>query len=180
MTRGARPARAAAAAPRPGPPGRRRAARLVGLIALLAAAGAACAAPAAPGGAHGAPSRLYVAHALGDTVAQLDAASGRPAGAPLPAGPLPDQVAPGPDGGLLVLSRADARAGAVTLVARRGEAWTARPLAFGAPAGRALLAAAGGRYAVVAYQAADADLRAPRCRLTLVDVPAGARGRIAR
>ena len=94
-------------------------------LALLAAVGAACAAPVAPGGAPRAPARLYVAHALGDTVAQLDAPTGR-------------------------------------------------PLAFGAPAGRALLAAAGGRYAVVAYTAADADLRAPRCRLTLVDVPAGA------
>ena len=114
------PARAEAAAPRPGPPGRRRAARLVGLAALLAAVGPACAAPVAPGGAHGAPARLYGAHALGDTVAQLDAASGRPVGAPLPAGPLPDQVAPGPGGGLLVLSQADAHAGEVTLVARAG------------------------------------------------------------
>ena len=93
-------------------------------LALLAAVGAACAAPVAPGGAPRAPARLYVAHALGDTVAQLDAATGHPAGPPLPAGPLPDQVAPGPGGGLLVLSRADARAGEVTLVARRGEAGT--------------------------------------------------------
>ena len=47
-------------------------------------------------------------------------------------------------------------------------------MAFGAPAGGALLAAAGGRWAVVAYQPADAELGAPRCRLALVDARAGA------
>jgi hypothetical protein len=83
-------------------------------------------------------------------------------------------VAPGPDGGLLVLSAAHARAGEVTLVARRGGAWTARALAFAAPAGQALLAAAGGRWAVVVYQAAGADLGTARCRLALVDARAGA------
>jgi hypothetical protein len=45
---------------------------------------------------------------------------------------------------------------------------------FGAPAGRALLAGGGGPDAIVAYQAADADLRAPRCRLALVDARSGA------
>ena len=112
------PGRAAAAPAPPRSPGPARAARHVGLAALLAALGAACAAPAAPGGAQGAPARLYVAHALGDTVAQLDAASGRPAGPPLPAGPLPDQVAPGP-----------------------GATWSGRgPAGRGAPAGRPLAA----------------------------------------
>src|SRR5262249_43135413 len=103
-----------------------------GLAVLLVA----CAAPTSPpGGAPGAPERLYVADALGDTVAPLNGTTGRAAGPPLPAGPLPDRGAPGPGGGLLVLSAADARAGAGTPLTRRGGPGPVRgaPLARLAP-----------------------------------------------
>ena len=68
------------------PPGELRSAPRRRRTALLAALGAACAAPAGSVRLTSGPAeRLYVADALGDTVAQLDAASGRRVGPPLPA-----------------------------------------------------------------------------------------------
>ena len=101
---GARPVAASA--------GPHRAARrrpvLAGVL-LLAAALAACAPPSDR--AAGPPPALYVANSVDGTVAQLDAGTGRPLGPPLPAGPLPWQLARGPDGSLLALSAAPARPG---------------------------------------------------------------------
>jgi hypothetical protein len=59
-----------------------------------------------------------------------------------------------------------------------GGAWTVRPLGLEAPAGDALLAGDGGRYAAVAYTLGGTlgggPPARPRCRLILVDLTAGA------
>jgi len=86
-------------------PLRRRAlgGRLARMAALLAAPGpAACAGPGAPART-GSAGLLYVANGGDGTVSRLDPQSGRPVGPPLPAGPAPAQLAPGPGGTLLVL-----------------------------------------------------------------------------
>ena len=63
----------------------------------------------------------------------------------------------------------------MTHLARAGAGWAARPLAWSGPAQEARLAGDGGRYAVVVDRvpATGPAAAAPRCRLTLVDVPAG-------
>jgi hypothetical protein len=145
----------------------------VALAAALAAALAGCAPPSDR--AAGAPPVLYVATSVEGTVAQLDGSSGWPLGPPLPAGELPWQLARGRDGSLLTLSAAPAAAWPLTRLARAGGGWATRPLPWPGPTREARLAGAGGRYAVVVDRvpAPGPAAVAPRCRLTLVDVPAG-------
>jgi DNA-binding beta-propeller fold protein YncE len=142
-------------------------------VALLAALLPACVAPAY--GKAGAPSALYVANSQDGTVSQLDSATGRRLGPPLPAGPSPWQIAPGPDGSLLVLSIAPQHAGQVTHVRRSGSGWTTRQIVLEHAPQDAILASHGGRYAAVAYRLspADAVASAAGCRLALLDTAAG-------
>ena len=147
--------------------------------AALVGALAACAPPS--GRAAGAPAVLYVASSVDGTVARLDGVTGRSLGPPLPAGPLPWQLAGGPDGSLLALSAAPNAAWPLTHLGRAGDGWAARPVALPGPAREARLAGDGGRYAVVVDRgsgtppaaATDPGAGSPGCRLTLVDVPAG-------
>jgi DNA-binding beta-propeller fold protein YncE len=147
--------------------------------ALVAGAGVACA-PAVGSPAGGAPT-LYVASSVDGTVAQLDAGTGRPLGPPLPAGPLPWQLARGPDGSLLALSASPNAAWPLTHLRRAGEGWAARPVALPGPTREPRLAGGGGRYAVVVDRASgapttsatDPGTRPTGCRLTLVDAPTG-------
>ena len=147
---------------------------------LLAAALAACAPPSERAAAP--PAALYVADSVDGTVAQLDAGTGRPLGPPLPAGPLPWHLARGPDGSLLALSAAPGAAWPLTHLERAGDGsgWAARPVALPGPAREGRLAGDGGRYAVVVDRAPGAPAPDPgaapprRCRLALVDAPAGA------
>ena len=77
--------------------------RLARVATLLAGpVPVACAGPWPPARA-GAAGVLYVANGGDATVSRLDPQSGRPVGPPLPAGPAPAQLAPGPGGTLLVL-----------------------------------------------------------------------------
>ena len=150
----------------------------VALAVALAAALAGCAPPSDR--AAGAPPVLYVATSVESTVAQLDAGTGRPLGPPLPAGPLPWQLASGPDGGLLALSGSTTAARPLTRVGRTGAGWAPHPVALPGPAREGRLAGDGGRYAVVVDRppapAGPGPGAAPHagCRLTLIDVPAGA------
>ena len=71
------------------------------------------------------------------------------------------------------------RGPAATHLGRTGAGWAARPVALPGPAREARLAGDGGRYAVVVDRApvapaTDPGAGRPGCRLTLVDVPAGA------
>ena len=77
------------------------------------------------------------------------AAPGGRWGRPCPAGPLPWQLARGPDGSLLALSASPAAAWPLTRLGRAGAGWAARPVALPGPAREARLAGDGGRYAVV-------------------------------
>src|SRR5262249_17988174 len=124
----------------------------------------------------GAPPLLYVANAVDGTVTRLDGGTGRVLGPPLPAGPLPAQVVPGPGGGLLVRSFSPQRSGALTYVAPGrggGSDWGARPVPLEAGARDVWLAGAGGRHAAVAYLAPDPATGQLRCRLALVDALSG-------
>jgi DNA-binding beta-propeller fold protein YncE len=143
----------------------------------VAAAAVACA-PAAGRPAGGATT-LYVAKSVDGTVAQLDAGTGQPLGPPLPAGPLPWQLARGPDGSLLALTSSPSAVWPLTHLGWAGEGWAARPVALLGPAREARLAGDGGRYAVVVDRepvapATDPAAALPGCRLTLIDVPAAA------
>jgi hypothetical protein len=151
---------------------------------LLTAALAACAPPSERAAAP--PAALYVADSVAGTVAQLDAGTGRPLGPPLPAGPLLWHLARGPDSSLLALSAAPGAARPLTHLARAGDGtgWVARPVALPGPAREGRLAGDGGRFAVVVDRMPEATAPGapslepgaappPRCRLTLVDVPAG-------
>jgi hypothetical protein len=130
-------------------------------------------------GADGAPPALYVVHSPDGVLARLDAATGRALGPPLPAGPAPWQIAPGPDGSLLVLTAFPARQSALTHIVRTPRGWSARAIALGVLADDAILAADGGRYPVVADHLPDARPGAPAhgCRVALVDALVG---RVAR
>jgi hypothetical protein len=144
---------------------------------LLAAVLAACAPPSERAAAP--PAALYATNSMDGTVARLDAGSGRPLGPPLPAGPLPWQLAAGPEGSLLALSASPTASWPLTRLGRAGAGWAARPVAWPGPVREARLAGAGGRYAVVVDRAPggpapDPAAASPGCRLTLVDVPAGA------
>jgi DNA-binding beta-propeller fold protein YncE len=118
---------------------------------------------------------VYVADALDGTVTRLDGPGGRPAGPPLPAGPTPWQLAPGPDGGLLVLSADAERVGELTLLEGAGGRGAPRRVAVGARTRQALLAGDGGALAAVAYTARDGPAPAPpaACGLDVVDARAG-------
>jgi hypothetical protein len=141
-------------------------------VAALVSLALACTPPGLP--AAPAPTLLYVANALDNTISLLDSQSGRPIGPPLPAGHGPGRIAPGPAGSLLHLSVGATDTGQVTWVGRTGAAgpWSTRPLDLGEPAVLAFLAADGARYAAVAYLTGEGDAR--RCRLALVDATAGA------
>jgi hypothetical protein len=154
--------------------------RPVVVLGLALAAG--CAPPAAPPAPGGALAVVYVASAGDATLTRLDAASGRVVGPPLPAGPWPWRVAPGPGDAagatsLLVLSSTLDRVGELTMthVYRSGAGWTTRPVAVGARARAAWLAGDGGRYGVVAYHDPPGDPAGspPRCRLALVEHRSG-------
>jgi DNA-binding beta-propeller fold protein YncE len=153
-------------------------------MALALAALSGCAPPI--GGHAASPSPLlYVTNAADGTITRLDAATGRVAGPPLPAGPLPDQAVPGPGGSLLVSSFSSQQLSALTHVAAAGPAgrggtlwttgttWTTRTVPLEAGAREVWLAGDGGRQAVVAYRAPDPATGRPRCRLALVDTWSG-------
>ena len=158
------------------------------LRALLLVGAALCAIPGCvpqggEGRAAGAPALLYVANAGDATVTRLEPTGGRVVGRPLPAGPSPWQVAPGPRdaagaSSLLVLSDAKAPGGevGVTRLHRSGGRWTTQAVAVGAGSGVVWLAGDGGRYGAVAYHDAPADAggAARRCLLALVDHRSGA------
>jgi hypothetical protein len=154
----------------------------VALAALVAAAGVAGVACAPAGGSPaGGGQTLYVADGVGGTVARLDGHTGRPLGPPLAAGPMPWQLAVGPDGGVLALSGSPTAARPLTRVGRTGAGWATHPVALTGPVREGRLAGDGGRYAVVVDRppagpvgpATDPAAAPPGCRLTLVDVPAG-------
>ena len=148
-------------------------AAVVFLAWLLAWLLAGCAAPATGAGAP--EGGVYVADALDGTVVRLAAPGGRPAGPPLPAGPAPWQLAPGPDGALLVLSADAAGVGTLTLLDGAGGRGAPRRVAVGARTRQALLAGDGGPLAVVAYTARGGPAPAPpaACGLDVVDARAG-------
>jgi DNA-binding beta-propeller fold protein YncE len=125
-------------------------------------------------GAAGSGQVLYVANSLDGTLTPLDGAGGHVIGPPLPAGPAPSQLAPGPPGTLLVASTAAGPGGPLTHVARAGPGWRARPLPLGEPAEVAHLAADGPRAVVAYHRPPDGAPGAPRCRLALLDARAGA------
>jgi DNA-binding beta-propeller fold protein YncE len=141
--------------------------------ALLAAVLAACAAPQQP--VAGVPDALYVANGHDGTVSQLDSATGRPLGPPLPAGPSPWRIAPGADGSLLALSIAQPHGGHVTHVRRSGRGWEARQVAVEYLTRDAFVAGDGGRYVAIAYRASGAGAASSpaNCRLALLDTVAG-------
>ena len=141
-----------------------------------------CAPQGGAGHAGGAPALLYVANAGDATVTRLDPTSGQVVGRPLPAGPGPWQVAPGPRdaagaSSLLVLSDTKAPGGeiGVTRLYRAGGRWTTQPVAVGTGSGVVWLAGDGGRYGAVAYHNAPAGAGGParRCPLVLVDHRSG-------
>jgi hypothetical protein len=151
----------------------RRGAGVIGAAALLVMALAACAGAQDPAG--GVPDGLYVVNGLDGTVSQLERGTGSRLGPPLPAGPSPWQIAPGPDSSLLVLSIAPQHAGQVTHMRRSGRGWTTRQIVLEHAPHDAILAADGGRYAAVAYRLppADAIASSAGCRLALLDATAG-------
>ena len=86
------------------------------------------------------------------TVTRVDAASGRGAGAPLPAGPAPWQLTAGPGGDVLVLSSSARHPGQLTHLLPTGQGWTTRTVRLAVDSrADVLLAGAGGRYAVAGY-----------------------------
>jgi hypothetical protein len=156
-------------ASRPAPPGPWAGPAVALALALLAA----CAPPtrAVPGAA----PLLYVVSGVDGTVTRLDAASGRSAGAPLPAGPAPWQIVAGPGGDVLVLSSSERHAGRLTHLLPTGGGWTARTvhLAVGSRSD-VLLAGAGGRYAVAGYTPPGGGPRPMiGCRLAVIDLVGG-------
>ena len=173
------------ALPRPRPPdGRARQGRRAGRRRHPSAAGAAAAvlaalcvsACAAPDGSPaGAPASLYVATTGDGTITQLDAATGRAVGAPLPAGPGPWQIATGPDGSLVILSYPRREGAELTYVVRAAAGWEARPVPLEPHARPTALAGDGGPYAAVAYRVQDSDpAGAPQpCRVALLDMRRG-------
>ena len=142
-------------------------------VALLTGLLTGCVAPDTGAGAPG--GSVYVADALDGTVSRLDAPDGRPAGPSLPAGPTPWQLAPGPDGRLLVLSAAAERVGELTLLDGVGGRGAPRRVAVGARTRQAVLAGDGGALAVVAYAVRGGPAPAPpaACGLDVVDARAG-------
>ena len=155
--------------------GRRRARpnRRTAAAVLAAACLAACAAP--NGSLAGAPPSLYVASTGDGTITQLDSASGRVVGAPLPAGPSPWQIATGPGGSLMALSHPPQGGGGLTHLVHTAGGWEARPVPLEPHARPTSLAGDGGPYAAVAYRVQDNDPAvAPQpCRLALLDVRLG-------
>ena len=126
---------------------------------------------------------LYVANGGDGTVSRLDPQSGRPVGPPLPAGPAPAQLAPGPGGALLVLP-AGGPAWRLTHVApppHPGGAPPARavPLEPGGSGGGARLVGDGQGAAALAYHLPAVTPAGRRLvgRLALLDVARGAVGR---
>jgi len=135
-----------------------------------------CAAPSGAGRAAGAPALLYVLSGGDATITRVDAASGRGAGAPLPAGPAPWQLVAGPGGDVLVLSGSARHAGQLTHLVPTLQGWTTRTVRLAVAArSDVLLAGAGGRYAVAGYTpAGGADPRSTGgCRLAVLDLAGG-------
>jgi hypothetical protein len=154
------------------PPSTRR--RTLGGGALLAGAAlAGCAAPS--GGAAGTTLQVLVANGADGTVTRLDARTGRPVGAPVPAGPAPAQAIAGPAGHLLVLSAATGARAVLTHVAATGAGWVARPLTLEPGATVLQMAGDGGRYAAVIYRRRpEGPAAALPQRVALVDLLDGA------
>jgi hypothetical protein len=96
-------------------------------------------------------------------------------GPPVPAGPSPDQVAPGPTGSLVILSLSPRRGVGLTLAIPARGAWTTRAAGVEAGAGDALLAGDGGRHVAVAYHLWGGPPGRSRCRLVVLDLVAGSR-----
>ena len=96
-------------------------------------------------------------------------------GPPVPAGPSPDQIAPGPAGTLVTLSLPSRQGAVLTHATPPAGGWTARPLGLAAPAGDALLAGDGGRYVAVTFPLGRGPAAPPGCQLVLVDLAAGPR-----
>ena len=148
-------------------------------IGAIAVSLAACVAPAGP--VHGNPATplLYVANGLDGTIQRLDAATGRPVGPPLPAGNGPQQIVVGPNGSLLVASVGFPSGGQLTHLTRIGSRWVAHPVSLKPGAREPLIAAGGGRHAVVAFRAAaqgsstGAAGQPPRCLLSAIDLVTG-------
>jgi hypothetical protein len=152
-----------------------------GLAALVVLA-AACAPPAGAAAARVPAPVLYVADA-GGTVTPRDAATGRAVGPPVPAGPAPWQMAPGPNGSLLVLPAGSRFRDRLTFVPAAGTGGAARPVPIDPDAFGTLLAGDGGPYAAVAYQVLP-PARTPQfvrpspCGLALVDLRTGTVARV--
>ena len=169
---------------RPARPGHGARGATVALVVCLLGAPAGCAPP--DRGAAGPGPVLSVATSGDGAVARLDAGTGRPLGPPLPAGPLPWQLARGADGSLLALSASPAAARPLTHLGHTGAGWAARPVALpgprarGPPRRRRRALRGGGRPGAGGAPATDPGAGRPGCRLTLVDVPAGAVAAAAR
>jgi len=143
-----------------------------GAAIALAVWSVGCAEPSAGIASPPPAAVLYVANGADGTIARLDAASGRPLGPPLPAGPAPWQVAAGDHRGLVVL--AGGASPRLTHLVRAGGGWAAHPLRLEAGARGGLLSG-DGAYAAAAYHVPAADpTGAARCRLALIDLRAGA------
>jgi hypothetical protein len=146
-----------------------------GGAALLASGGLPrCAAPS--GGTAGPALEVLVANGGDGTVTRLDAQTGRPLGAPVPAGPGAWRPVAGPAGNLLVLTAGTSER-PVTYATWTGAGWVARPLALEADATALHVAGDGGRYAAVAYRLPPAKPARARSagsrRLALVDLLRG-------
>ena len=163
----------------------------VGIVVGIAVAGlTACAGPVHPPPPPGAAPVVFVASGRGGAVYRLDPVTGAALGPPLPVPGSPQQLAPAPGGGVLVLSMtlgAAAPACRLSRLAAPGaaaRAWAAYPLPLPpAPCTQVLLAGAGRRYAVVAVPAErdpaaalgdDAPLSSPPGRLLVFDLVAPA------
>lgn len=142
------------------------------LLVLLATPLVACRPP--PGRAAVTGPTLYLANGRESTIVPVDTAVGRASGPPMPGGPAPWQMAPGPDGSLLVLSIAPRDASQMTYISRTEAGWGARPVEL-EPMARPAYLAGEGRYSAVAYHLPDPipGSPTPRCRLALVGLNAG-------
>jgi DNA-binding beta-propeller fold protein YncE len=142
------------------------------VLGLIMALAMGCVAP--DQGATGTATLLYVANSRDGTITRLDVESGRSVGVSLPAGPAPWQIAPGPEGSLIVLSGLPDHSGELTHIAPGRLGWTTRTVRLGEPANDAVVAGDGGRYAALAHHVPLERPRAPapagHCRLALVDV----------
>ena len=158
---------------RPGPGGRRPGGR-------RSWPGRSWPAPRPPGARPAGPRRSTSPTASGAPWPGWTATPGAPWARPWRPGRCRGSSPSGPTAAVLALSGSPAAARPLTRVGRTGDGWAPHPVALTGPAREGRLAGDGGRYAVVVDRPPALGGPGPgaappaRCRLTLIDVPAGA------